>query len=96
MTALLEYLDLYFRELWKETLTAFCSIKCTVFILQYFGARIAHVINILENRPIMLAQGVANATQNLINFFIIIIYWLAKPTRGNTLMFITKSQDYLA
>jgi len=29
---------------------------CTVFILlQYFGARIAHLINILENRPIMLA-----------------------------------------
>jgi len=29
---------------------------CTVFILlQYCGARIAHLINILENRPIMLA-----------------------------------------
>jgi len=30
-------------------------IMCTVFILlQYFGTRIAHLINILENRPIML------------------------------------------
>jgi len=29
---------------------------CTVLILlQYFGARIVHLINILENRPIMLA-----------------------------------------
>jgi len=30
---------------------------CTVFILlQYIGARIAHLINTLQNRPIMLAS----------------------------------------
>ena len=32
-------------------------MQCTVFILlQYFGMCIVHLINILENRPIMLAQ----------------------------------------
>jgi len=31
-------------------------IMCTIFILlQYFGGRIAYLIKILKNRPIMLA-----------------------------------------
>jgi len=61
VTALLEYLD----EVWKisqEALKTITSVSmqnavimCTVFILlQYFGSRIAHLTNILENHPIML------------------------------------------
>jgi len=64
VTALLEYLKLTFMKCEKSAqkitvqgvLMQNAVMVCTVFILlQYFGTCITQLINILENRPIMLA-----------------------------------------